>query len=299
MEIYGHAQQWERLQSLANRDSVSLLLIGKEGIGKKALALSFLHRLLRCAPNADVLEHPDLMLIAPENNRIPIDRIREAISFSGMKSYEEGRRVILIDDAHAMGAEAQNALLKLLEEPPCQQWIFLVTEKPQMLLATVRSRLLSLSFSPLSRDTLERITRSKVGEELAELTEGSLSQLEAYRRADMDQLSAFARAYIGDEATMPSLRKEETSETFALCGAYTAKVLRGMLAIALGGQTAISESRACMRHHPMCIRTIYRKLAVLERGIAEGFGSYNKKLLVPAMQIEGRLCHDEHRRRSL
>lgn len=84
--------------------------------------------------------HPDFFRVEPEGLQIRIDRVREALAFSSGRPYESARRVARIARAELLGIEAENALLKSLEEPGEHlRWI-LTTTRPEALLTTIRSR---------------------------------------------------------------------------------------------------------------------------------------------------------------
>jgi DNA polymerase-3 subunit delta' len=104
--------------------------------------------------------HPDVLAISPsENGSIRIDVVREAIERTGYKPFEGRRRVVIIDQADALLAAAQNALLKTLEEPPGSSVFVLVTERPDMLLPTVRSRCIRLAFTHASPQPIDAEAR--------------------------------------------------------------------------------------------------------------------------------------------
>ena len=95
--------------------------------------------------------HADVLLVQPvDSGAIKIDQIREAIDRSAYRPFEGRRRVVVIDEADALLAEAQNALLKTLEEPPSASVFVLITARPDLLLPTVRSRCHQLRFGPLA-----------------------------------------------------------------------------------------------------------------------------------------------------
>ena len=84
-----------------------------------------------------------LKTIAPDaKGTISIETVRELISFFRLKvpGTRAIRRVAVIEQAHALTREAQNALLKLLEEPPADSVLLLTSDRPQELLTTIRSR---------------------------------------------------------------------------------------------------------------------------------------------------------------
>ena len=99
--------------------------------------------------------YPDVHLVSPdEGDVIRVDQIRAVIEQVGFRPFEGRRRIVVIDSADKMVSQAQNALLKTLEEPPPSCQIFLVTSRPDMLLDTVRSRCPQLRFGPLSVEAI-------------------------------------------------------------------------------------------------------------------------------------------------
>ena len=94
--------------------------------------------------------HPDVMSIEPgESGSIKIEQVRAAIDRANYRPFEGRRRVTIIDPADALVVQAQNALLKTLEEPLPASVFVLVTSRPDTLLPTVRSRCAHLRFGPL------------------------------------------------------------------------------------------------------------------------------------------------------
>lgn len=88
-------------------------------------------------------------------NEIPVDDIRKVAPFLRKTSGEGGWRIVIIDDANQMNRSGQNALLKILEEPPKKALLILVTHGAGGLLPTIRSRCRFVGFSPLSNGILE------------------------------------------------------------------------------------------------------------------------------------------------
>ena len=99
--------------------------------------------------------YPDVLTIAPgETGSIKIEAVRDAIDRAVFRPFEGKRRVTIIDDADALVAAAQNALLKTLEEPPPSSVFILVTARPDSLLPTVRSRCSQIRFARLTSATM-------------------------------------------------------------------------------------------------------------------------------------------------
>lgn len=84
--------------------------------------------------------HPDFLQIYPDGNAVKIGQVRELIAEAAQKPYEGGMRLIAIHAADSMTAQAQNALLKSLEEPNGSTIFLLLCESAERLLPTVRSR---------------------------------------------------------------------------------------------------------------------------------------------------------------
>jgi hypothetical protein len=101
-------------------------------------------------------DHPDLFWVerGAEDTRVRIGQIRALQHALRLSGGEGGRRVAVIADAEWLNQEAQNALLRLLEEPPPRTALVLVTASPAGLLATVRSRCQKVALPPEARDPL-------------------------------------------------------------------------------------------------------------------------------------------------
>ncbi len=143
--------QAERKALAAGRGSHAYLLEGPAGIGKSSFALAAACTLLcageqkpcfACAACRRVLDglHPDVHSIKPEKNMLKVDQIREVISTVYETPYEGGAKIYVIHGFHLANEQAQNALLKTLEEPPASVVFFLLAENSLQLLPTVRSR---------------------------------------------------------------------------------------------------------------------------------------------------------------
>lgn len=160
---------WQTLMEAIDQDRVAhaLLIRGVPGIGKTRLATDYARRLLCQKPQSgkacgqctschlfDAGTHPDFMMLAPEEagKAIKVDAVRQMTLEIALTPQYAGYRVVIIDQADALNGNAANALLKSLEEPPNGTVIVLVTDRPQQLPATIRSRCRNLSISPIKTD---------------------------------------------------------------------------------------------------------------------------------------------------
>jgi len=149
--------------------SGAYIFSGPEGIGKKMVA-KIIAQQLNCTGEAgrpcencsscskiQKEQHPDLHIIQNAEAQIKIEDIREILRQANFRPYEGRVKVFIIDNAHKLNLEAANSLLKVLEEPPKDVLIILVTHKPQNIIKTVLSRCKAIKFSPLIRAHLESI----------------------------------------------------------------------------------------------------------------------------------------------
>jgi DNA polymerase-3 subunit delta' len=165
--IAGHRPVVDLLSRAVARNTLppSLVFAGPEGVGKRLTALALAQALNcgnrtatgdacgTCASCTRIARgvHADILVIEPgDSGAIKVDQVRDAIDRTAYRPFEGRRRVVVIEDADALVPEAQNALLKTLEEPPPASVFVLVTTRPDVLLPTVRSRCQRLRFGPLS-----------------------------------------------------------------------------------------------------------------------------------------------------
>ncbi len=97
--------------------------------------------------------HPDISIISPQKDKknITVDQIRELVKDAYTKPYESGKKVYIIAYGDDMNEQAQNAFLKVLEEPPEYAVFVILAENHETLLLTIRSRCTLLRFSPVSQ----------------------------------------------------------------------------------------------------------------------------------------------------
>ena len=154
----------------------AFLFEGPEGTGKKETAISFAKLLLK----SEIKNHPDFLLIQPKKDTISIDQIREElIRFLSLTPFLGDKKVAIIEKAELMNKEAQNALLKTLEEPKGNSVLILISSKPELLLPTILSRCQKISFSFSKEKENEEF--SKENSEKEELIEKVLKK-DIYQR---------------------------------------------------------------------------------------------------------------------
>lgn len=212
-QLKGNKAAIEILQTQIKSASLSnsYLFCGPQGIGKRELALN-LSKAINCEQkNADACDkcvscrkidkaqHPDLHFVGPqqscdsvsENLPIKIDDIRQLQQSIGLRPYEAARKVFIIDKAHNLTPEAAGALLKILEEPPEDSVIILITSKPSLLFKTIISRCKIIKLYPLRRQELEDVladeyaTERSLAHYLAYFCEGSLGMALNLKQTDI------------------------------------------------------------------------------------------------------------------
>ena len=149
-----------------NKLNNAYMFEGMDGIGKKKFA-DELSKLLLDYENLE--NSPDYVLIKPDGNSIKIAQIRNLQSYIVIRAHKD-YKIYIINNAEKMTVEAQNALLKTLEEPPNYAIIILVTNNKESLLETIKSRCDIIKFSPIPIEDLKRyLINTGIEEERAQL----------------------------------------------------------------------------------------------------------------------------------
>ncbi|MCF6283648.1 MAG: DNA polymerase III subunit delta' [Candidatus Hydrogenedentes bacterium] len=154
-----------------NRVPNGLLFWGPEGVGKQFAAIE-LAKALNCTEGkGDACDqclscrkimsgnHPDVKIVAPSGKvrNINVDTIDFITELSAYRPFQSEWRIVIVQDADRMRADAQNHFLKTLEEPPSKTAFILQTAFPQHLLPTIRSRCQAVRFGSLQPATVARI----------------------------------------------------------------------------------------------------------------------------------------------
>lgn len=145
----------------ANQITHSYLMIGIPGIGKKLLAKEYAKNILG---SNDIINNPDFLCIEPDGNSIKIEQIRNLQKEIQEKPIISNKNVYIIDDADLMTKEAQNCLLKTLEEPPEFAVIILIGSNENAFLPTIKSRCMILHFNRISDTELKAYLQKQYNE---------------------------------------------------------------------------------------------------------------------------------------
>ena len=149
-----HDTTRQQLLAFAARPGHGLLITGPAGAGKKYIAQRLSAALLGDKPERLAL-HPQYFVISKtaDKTEISIDSARGLINKLSLRVADisaEINRIAVIEEADLLSSEAQNALLKLLEEPPGRTLLIMTTSRPQNILPTVSSRLQTLNIVPVT-----------------------------------------------------------------------------------------------------------------------------------------------------
>ncbi len=202
-----------RLSLSRGRASHFYLICGPAGSGRHTLARLLAAGLMcegveplcgKCAGCRKVLAgtHPDYLTVDdPEKKTVPVELIRQARADMYIQPNEGRRKIYLLPRAQDMAPPSQNALLKILEEPPEYGVYILITDNPERLLPTVRSRCTELALQPLPEQLLRRELERRspgnpgIGAAIAR-SGGYLGQAMALLEGGMDPRTAdFADAF--------------------------------------------------------------------------------------------------------
>lgn len=189
-EILGQKAIKEHFITAIQADKIShaYILNGKEGMGKMELAEAFALTLLcenrekdsavpclSCHACKQVLSHnhPDLIYVSHEKpGSIGVDDIRSQINDTvAIRPYSSKYKIYIVNEAEKMTGQAQNALLKTIEEPPAYVVILLLTTNQELFLPTILSRCVQMNLKPLRDGDIKTylVQKEKISEDKAEV----------------------------------------------------------------------------------------------------------------------------------
>jgi DNA polymerase III subunit delta' len=252
----------------------ALLFVGPEGVGKRSAAIALAARLLcerrgeeacgACAACVQVSagSHADLRregFFYDEKRKevrdhTLIEQVRGVQLFLAGRALGGGRKVAIFEEAQALTEDAQNALLKTLEEPPRGSLLVLVCHNASRLLPTVRSRCQRVPFSPLGNATVEMILRDRLH----------------VSPDDARFLSVHSEGSVVLAADVPRLREAHAraAALLATCGGNYAEVV-----------TAVREALSTPRGVPLELKMV---LLLLRRHLRAQAGIEDASELTPA-----------------
>lgn len=195
-KILGNYKNKQILQKSIEKNTVShsYMFIGMQGIGKKLIAEEFAKKILCLEKNYnenkcqcksciefDSDNNPDFLILKLDGNSIKIEQIRELQKRIQEKPIISEKKVYIINDADQMTIEAQNCLLKTLEEPPQYAVIILIGSNENAFLATIKSRSMILHFEQISDEEMkkylnENLGMNQVNDEMLGMFQGSIGK---------------------------------------------------------------------------------------------------------------------------
>lgn len=174
-----------------NKISHSYIFWGIEGIGKKVIAKEFAKNILclekkencKCKSciEIDTDNNPDFQLIKPNDGKVKIEQIREMQRKVAEKPIISNKKVYIIENSDTMTTEAQNCLLKTLEEPPEYITIILICSNEDSLLSTIKSRCTRMYFEPIETEKIKTYLKQnypdqEISENIVNLSQGSIGK---------------------------------------------------------------------------------------------------------------------------
>ena len=191
-DIIGNETVKKNLEQLIKNNNIahSYMFVGKDSIGKLLFAKEFAKAILckkeekPCNECKSCIEfessnNPDFLVIEPDGSSIKIDQIRELVKKVYEKPIVSRKKVYIIDQSETMTGEAQNSLLKTLEEPPEYITIILVSSNENLFLPTIKSRCTKIVFNALTDNELKEVLNKQnidVSEFILNIAEGSVKK---------------------------------------------------------------------------------------------------------------------------
>jgi len=204
MKIYGNRLATDTIQNMSAKDRMahSFLIYGDSGLGKKTLA-DYLAMVLVCenenkpcgqcrsCKNAQSHSHPDI-IYAEHSGKMggfSVETVRNICSDAYIKPNNSDIKIYLFTDADNITVQAQNSLLKLIEEPPSYAYFIFTATDRNVILETIRSRIISVSASEVSFDeTVQALAEKGIPESeargAAEIFSGNIGRCLEYLQSD-------------------------------------------------------------------------------------------------------------------
>ena len=177
LDVVGHENIIDYFQNAIRiqKFSHAYILNGEDGMGKNLLASVFAatlqceaHDIIPCGVCKSCLQavsgnHPDIKYVTHEKASISVDDIRIQLNNDvQIKPYSSNYKVYIIDEAEKLTEQAQNALLKTIEEPPEYAIIMLLTNNSNLFLETILSRCVNLNLKAVSKENIKKYLMEQV-----------------------------------------------------------------------------------------------------------------------------------------
>src|SRR5437868_11470003 len=257
--VIGQEQAVGRLRRAVERPSHAYVLAGPRGSGVLEAARCFAAALVcpdggcgacNACRRARSVRHPDVIEVEPAGTFVVVDQVEEMMKEAFTSPFEAERKVIVLTEADRMNEPAANKLLKTLEEPPARTHFLLLSEAPDELLPTVRSRCQRIDFAALSdADVAAALVAAGVGREAAaaaaRLASGRLDRARALAGVPAVGTGSGSGSGVG----LGALRAASLEVAASLDGsggaaAVGAEAIQAVLADALGGLEKAQKQEA-------------------------------------------------------
>ena len=238
-KIIGHEEIISRFRSSIELDRVghAYIIGGEEGSGRSTLVNAFA-KALQCengesescgncksCKQVESGNHPDIIYVTHEKSTISVDEIRkQVVDTMEIKPYSSKYKIYIIKDGEKMTEEAENALLKTIEEPPEYGIVFIITTQPEKLLPTIQSRCIIINTKPVKEKEIHDYLIETYGIDEAkasfavEYGQGNLGK--AILLATNEEYEGLVRSVIELEANIFEMTLDEISDAIQKCSAY-------------------------------------------------------------------------------
>lgn len=188
--IIGNTNNKNILQNSIKNDKIShsYIFSGPKGIGKMLFAKEFAKAILcdnienkpcnhcKACIEFENANHPDIYIIDEQDETIKTETMKNLTKDILEKPLENKKKIYIINNSENMTREAQNTLLKTLEEPPQYIVIILITANTNLMLNTIKSRCINIIFNKLTNEELKKYFKDNITEEVLNFSEGSISK---------------------------------------------------------------------------------------------------------------------------
>lgn len=215
-EIIGHKNILDNFKRRIESDEISHahIIVGEDGIGKSKLANKFARNILGKSEDKDYI---DIINYRCKKSSFGVDDIREIVEEINKKPFEGDKKVIIICDGNKLTVQAQNALLKTIEEPPKGVFIILLCESLELILDTIKSRCQIYKLSPLTKNEV-RLYIDNINDD--SISEDEINAAIAYSEGIPGKAEAFLR-----DSSLKELRNTLVDLLFLLTKGNTRELL--------------------------------------------------------------------------